>query len=101
MKRVDFILLFSVLALTLFGLFMIYNASSVIALRDFNDPYHYIKRQSINAVIGIAGLLFFTYFNYKRLYNLAFFILLLLHPGLHLVEGYAFRADYFGWRGRF
>lgn len=75
MKRVDFILLFSVLALTMFGLFMIYNASSVIALRDFNDPYHYIKRQSINAVIGIGGLLFFTYFNYKKLYNLAFFIL--------------------------
>lgn len=75
MKRPDTLLFFSVLALTIFGLFMVYNASSVIALRDFNDPYYYIKNQAVNAALGIVALLFFTFFNYKKLYNLAFFIL--------------------------
>lgn len=75
MKRIDLSLLIPVVLLTLFGLFMIYNASSVIAFRDFGDKYHYIKSQSVNAVIGFAALTFFTFFDYKRLYNLAFIFL--------------------------
>ncbi len=55
---------------------MIYDGSSVIAFRDFGDKYYYIKAQSINAFFGLLALGFFTLFDYKRLYNLAFIILI-------------------------
>ncbi len=76
MKKIDGILLLVVLFLTFFGLFMIYDASSYIAFRDFSDKYHYIKEQSVWVVLGIVSLLAFSYFDYHRLYNLALPILL-------------------------
>lgn len=75
MKKLDLILLCTIIFLTVFGLFMIYDASSVIAFRDFADKYHYIKEQCINAVLGFAALSFLTFFDYKRFYNLALIIL--------------------------
>jgi cell division protein FtsW len=71
MKKIDGILLLSIIALTLFGLFMIYNASSIIAQRDFQDKYYYIREQSIWMLLGYASLAFFLYFPYKKLYDLA------------------------------
>lgn len=51
---------------------MIYNASSVIAYRDFNgDKYHYIKDQLLWTLLGYGALTFFTLFNYKKLYALS------------------------------
>ncbi|CAN5125716.1 stage V sporulation protein E [soil metagenome] len=77
MKRIDIILLCSTLFLTVFGLFMIYDASSVIAFRDFHgDKYHYIKEQLINAVIGLGALGFFSLFDYKKFYNFSIIILI-------------------------
>lgn len=76
MKRFDIILFCATFFLTIFGLFMIYDASSVIAFRDFGDKYYYIREQCINAVLGMIALGFFSFFDYKRLYNLAFIILL-------------------------
>lgn len=51
---------------------MIYDASSFIAFRDFNDKYHYVKDQFMWIVIGFSSLIFFSFFDYRRLYNLAF-----------------------------
>ncbi|MEK7186640.1 MAG: putative lipid II flippase FtsW [Patescibacteria group bacterium] len=76
MKRIDLILLISVIALTIFGLLMIYDASSFVAFRDFEDKYHYIKGQASWALLGFMGLTFFSFFDYKRLYNLSLPILL-------------------------
>jgi len=76
MKKVDLILLGSVLFLTVFGLFMIYDASSVIAFRDFADKYHYIKEQCFNAMLGLLAMIFFSFFDYKRFYNFSIPILL-------------------------
>lgn len=76
MKNVDLILLCTTLFLTVFGLFMIYDASSVIAFRDFADKYHYIKEQCINAIIGLVALGFFSFFDYKKLYNFSILILI-------------------------
>lgn len=74
-RRPDFILLFATVFLVIFGLFMIYNASSVIAFRDFGDKYYYIKEQSFNALLGFIGLGVFYFFDYKKLYALALPIL--------------------------
>src|SRR3989344_4486644 len=75
MKRIDISLLFSVALLTFFGLFMIYDVSSYVAFRDFEDKYHYVKDQSIWVILGFVGLLFFSNFNYRRLKLLALPIL--------------------------
>ena len=76
MKRIDIILLFSVIFLTLFGLFMIYDVSSFVAFRDFMDEYYYIKGQIVWVVLGFISLAFFSYFDYHKLYNLSLPILL-------------------------
>lgn len=76
MKQLDLVLLGITLFLTIFGLFMIYDASSVIAFRDFADKYYYIKEQCINAGIGLGALAFLSYFDYKKLYSLSIIILI-------------------------
>lgn len=76
MKKIDFFLLFSVFFLALFGLFMIYDASSFVAFRDFADKYHYVKDQSFWIILGVLALVFFSYFDYHKFYNLAIPILI-------------------------
>ena len=76
MKKVDLLLLLSVLFLTVFGLFMIYDISSFVAFRDFGDRYHYIKEQIAWAGLGLIGLTFFSFFDYGKLFLLAFPILI-------------------------
>ena len=51
---------------------MIYDASSYVAFRDFGDKYHYIKDQFAWVLLGFAGLSFFSFVDYKKLYFLAF-----------------------------
>ena len=59
--RPDFILAGTVLVLTLFGLLMVYNASPVTSLRDFGDPLHLIRLQSLWVGAGLVlGFLVFS-----------------------------------------
>src|SRR3989344_6855669 len=71
MKRIDLLLFISVVFLGIFGLFMIYDASSFVAFRDFSDKYHYVKEQSFWMIIGFLSLVFFSNLNYHRFYNLS------------------------------
>ncbi|HEX7041690.1 MAG TPA: FtsW/RodA/SpoVE family cell cycle protein, partial [Patescibacteria group bacterium] len=77
MKKIDFLLLGLVIFLTLFGLLMIFDASSFISFRDFGNKYHYIVDQAKWMVIGLVGLGFFAWFDYKKFYNLAVPILIM------------------------
>jgi cell division protein FtsW len=77
MKKIDISLLISIIFLTLFGLFMIYDASSFVAFRDFADKYHYVKDQFLWILLGFGAMTFFSFFDYHRLYSLAFPILCL------------------------
>ena len=76
MKRIDYPLVIVVTILTLFGLLMVYNASSFIAFRDFGDKYHYFKDQTVWILLGVGALSFFTFFDYRKLYILAIPILI-------------------------
>jgi cell division protein FtsW len=76
MKKLDAILCTSVIVLNLFGLLMIFDASSYIAFRDFQDKYFYIREQGVWAILGVATMIFFSYFNYKKFYYLALPILI-------------------------
>ncbi|MGH7246413.1 MAG: putative lipid II flippase FtsW [Candidatus Levyibacteriota bacterium] len=90
MKRFDFLLLFLVIILTLFGLLMIFDASSFISFRDFGNKYHYIVDQSIWLVLGFVGLTIFSFIDYHKLYNFALplligtiaLLLLVFMPGI-------------------
>src|SRR5687767_13950439 len=74
--KFDYILLTAVVILSLFGLLMVYNASSFIAFRDFGDKYHYFKDQVVWTLLGFTALTFFSLFNYHRLYILSVPILI-------------------------
>ncbi len=71
MKHIDTLLLVVVVGLVLFGLLMIYDASSVIAFRDYADKFHYIKSQLVWAVFGMILLFVFIHIHYRVLFNLS------------------------------
>lgn len=77
MKKNKLLVLLPVLFLTIFGLFIIYDASSFVAFKDFQDKYHYIKDQIFWAGLGSLGLIFFYLFDYKKLYLLSLPVLLI------------------------
>ena len=76
MRRFDLVLASSVILLSLFGLLMIYDASSYVAFRDFHDKYHYIKDQAVWLGLGYTALIFFSLFDYKKLYYFSIPILI-------------------------
>lgn len=65
-KSVDLSLVVIVLVLVLFGLLMVYDASFIQGLKDFNDGYYYIKQQLIWVVIGVVSLLIFANFDHRK-----------------------------------
>ena len=94
MKRMNIVLLISIIVISLFGLLMIYSASYVWAEYKFNDPYKFFKTQLVFLVIGYIVMLIVSNINYKKYYNisnlifLACFILLILVliPGIGTVR---------------
>lgn len=76
MKRIDFSLLLPVIVLTAFGILMIYNASSIIAYRDFGDKYHYFSEQLVWLLIGYTSLSIFSLLDYHIFYKLALPVLI-------------------------
>ena len=91
--KFDLILFAITLALTFFGLLMVYDASSVIAFDLFGDKYAYIKSQLAWAVLGLIALFVFYRIDYHKLYNLALpllviaLILLILVFAPHIGSG--------------
>lgn len=71
MKRLHLLLIILVVSTSLFGLLMIFDASSFISFRDFGTKYHYSTEQLLWMVIGFAGLGFFSWFDYKKFYALS------------------------------
>jgi cell division protein FtsW len=53
--KLDGYLLLSVGALMLFGLVMVASASMPVAQHDMNNPYYFLIRQMIFALIGVVG----------------------------------------------
>ncbi len=95
----DMIFLVTVIALTFFGLLMVYDASWLQGSRDFKDGYYYIRQQIFWVIIGFASMFIFANFNYTRFKKLSFPLFLIscglliavLIPGLGVVGGGAHR----------
>jgi len=75
-NRPDLILLGLILALTIFGVIMVGNASVVEAYRDFGDKFYYLKLQTQWVGLGILAFLIALNFPLKRLKFFAFPLLL-------------------------
>lgn len=50
----DLVLLLMVVALTSFGIVMVYSASSVMAAKNFHDGAYFLKRQGLFALVGFG-----------------------------------------------
>ena len=94
MRKKDTILLISVIILSLFGLLMIYSASSIWSAYKFNDSYKYLKSQGIFLIVGYILMYIVSnipYSIYKKNSNKILFIctillVLVLIPGIGTVR---------------
>ncbi|MDO5003220.1 MAG: putative lipid II flippase FtsW [bacterium] len=93
-KKLDIFLFIAIIILALFGLMMIYSASSIWSEYKFNDSFYYFKRQLIFIVIGIFLMYTVSKIDYRIYYEksnkilLVCFILLILVliPGIGSVR---------------
>lgn len=65
--QIDKVLFGTVVVLLLFGLIMVFSASAVISQEQFHTSYHFLIRQGIGAVIGLALMVVMMNFDYRRL----------------------------------
>ena len=94
MKKIDKLILISVILLSLFGLLMIYSSSSIWAEYKFNDPYKYLKTQALFLTIGYILIYFISnipYQLYKKYSNIILIsciilLILVLIPGIGSVR---------------
>lgn len=88
-EKIDRILLFTVLALLVFGLVMISSAGVAYSKIRFDSPYFFFKRQLLGVGVGLLALFFFQKFNYQYLKKIStiFFFGSLVFLVLVFVEG--------------
>ena len=67
----DTTILLLAVALTCFGVVMVYSASSIMAAKKYGDGFYFLKRQGIYALLGFTVMTAFMYFDYHRLRRLA------------------------------
>ena len=52
-KHVDYLLLISVILISIFGIIMIYSASSIWAEFKFHDAFKYVKHKALFFFVGL------------------------------------------------
>lgn len=71
----DYYILLCVLLLVFIGIVMVFSASFVQAGYKFSDPYHFLKRSVVYAILGIVFMIIFSRVNYRILRNFSMFFL--------------------------
>ncbi len=92
MHKAALVLLIVTGVLSLFGLLMVYDASSFVSFQTFGNRTHYLTEQTISLAIGIVGLIIASFIPYKTLLKLAlplligtlFLLVLVFVPGIGL-----------------
>ena len=64
-KNIDLILLISVIAISIFGIIMIYSSSNIWAEYKFNDAFKYLKMQGLFLIVGIVLMIIISKIPYK------------------------------------
>lgn len=93
-KKVELLLLISVITISIFGLIMIYSASYVWAEYKFNDPFKFVKNQTIFFLVGVFLMFIISKIDYKKYYGKAnilligciILLILVLIPGIGTVR---------------
>lgn len=84
-KKFDLWIAVISLFFSLFGILMIYEASNVVAFRDFADKYYFVREQLIWFVIGTVALILTSFISYKRYYTFSVPLIILTILSLMLV----------------
>lgn len=66
-----------VCGLAIFGCIMVYSASSYIANYRYSNPYFYLTKQIVGAVLGIAAMFVCTFVNYQKLKKLKWWVVII------------------------
>lgn len=74
-----------ILVLLTIGTIMMFSASYANAYYYQDDSYYYLKRQIIFVVVGIAAMIFMSFFNYNKLHKIAPVVLGISYIALLLV----------------
>ena len=90
----DVVLLLMVVALTSFGIVMVYSASSVMAAKNFHDGAFFLKRQGIFALIGftVAAVAMRTDYHFWRKWSVPLLLASLVLLVLVLIPGIGGKA---------
>lgn len=74
-----------VCGLAIFGCIMVYSASCYIANYRYSNPYFYLTKQIVGAVLGIAAMFVCTFVNYQKLKKLKWWVVIISAVLLALV----------------
>lgn len=66
-----------VCGLAIFGCIMVYSASSYIANYRYSNPYFYLTKQIVGAVLGIIAMFVCTFVNYQKLKKLKWWVVII------------------------
>lgn len=67
----DLMVFAAVVILLSLGLVIVFSASSVMGISDYRDPFHYVRRQSLYAFIGLILLFVLMRIDYRLYRHLA------------------------------
>ena len=84
-KNIDLVLLISVIAISIFGIIMIYSSSNIWAEYKFNDAFKYLKMQGLFLIVGIVLMIIISKIPYKYYLDKANIILVICFVLLILV----------------
>lgn len=68
----DYVMALTVIALTVFGVVMVYNTSVIVAFEEFGDRFWFLKRQAVWAILGITAGFVVSGVNYHWWKKVAF-----------------------------
>ena len=74
-KSRNFLLVILVLLLCLFGMVMIYSASSYSSEVLHDDAFHFVKKQLFGFLLGVVLFIIASKFDYHKFYKLRFWVL--------------------------
>ena len=103
----DRVLIIVVLLLVVFGIMMVFSASSIVAFSDKGDAYYFLKRQLLWALLGLGALAAMMRTDYRLLRTYVypiflvslFLLVLVLIPGIGKeVNGARRWISFFGFR---
>lgn len=78
----DYLLLVAIAMLLIAGMLAVYSSSFAVGYHEFGDTNHYVARQAVFALVGVAAMVFFMRMDYRRLRRLSVPMLALALLGL-------------------